>query len=62
MGILQRSGANSLDDRAVERAEELALQSTGFEFCDLPSSVQCSIWNQAFDEARSEMEKELVRV
>lgn len=58
MGILQRSGAGSLDDRATDRAEDLAEKLTGRDFYDLPPSMQMSIWNQAEAEVRQEMIKE----
>ncbi len=51
MGIWQRS----LEDRASELADELALKQTGREFGDLSFEEQYSIWSQAEQSVREDM-------
>jgi hypothetical protein len=46
MGITHRY----LEDKACEKAEDLAIKQTGLDFESLPATVQSDIWAQAFQQ------------
>ena len=51
MGLIQRD----LEERASEKAEEMAEQRCGRPFSDLPASVQMTVWMDAEQEAKDEL-------
>lgn len=53
MGILQRD----VEQQAMELADELALKRTGLEFNDLPTNMQYSLFSEAEQHIREQMQE-----